>query len=205
MPHGERFNVCSHLLGLLLAVPAAWWLLGKAAATGDAAGLAGVAVFLLTAAALYAASTAFHWSAGAARRWWERADHCAIYLLIAGSFTPFALAGLGGAGAAAVLAVFWGLAIFGVYRELVCQASAQGPPSPALYLGMGWACVLAAVPVAMSLSAAAVAWLLAGAACYTGGLVFYRNRAGWRHAHGTWHLFVLAGTGCHYASLLSVV
>jgi hemolysin III len=200
---GERFNGYSHLLGLALALAGAWFLVAKAGAAGDAARTFGAAVFALSMVALYAVSTLFHSTRGPRKSLWRRADHCAIYLLIAGSFTPFALAALKSDWVWALLGLLWALTLLGMAREI--RSREDAPPSPALYLALGWLCVLAAIPLAARLHGAALAWLLAGAAFYTGGMVFYRNRGGWRHAHGTWHLCVLGGTASHYIALACFV
>ena len=200
---GERLNGYSHLLGLLLALPATALLLAKTLPTGDAARIAGALVFSLSAVALYAASTLFHSTRGEKRkRFWERADHCAIYLLIAGTYTPFALVTLRGPWGWLLLAAAWGAAVFGIARELRQQAGdAAAKPPLSLYLGMGWLGVLAAAPLAARLDGGGLAWLLTGGVLYTAGTVFYRNRRGFRHAHGAWHLFVLGGTASHFVAV----
>ncbi|WP_426389061.1 PAQR family membrane homeostasis protein TrhA [Variovorax sp. R-27] len=199
---GERLNGYSHLLGLLLALPATALLLAKTVPTGDPARIAGALVFSLSAVALYAASTLFHSTRGRLKRMWERADHCAIYLLIAGTYTPFALVTLQGPWGWLLLATIWGAALFGIWRELMpAKGGGANKPSLALYIGMGWLGVLAAVPLAARLDGAGLAWLLIGGVLYTAGTVFYRNRQGFRHAHGAWHLFVLAGTASHYVAV----
>jgi len=203
MDVGERFNGYSHLAGLVLAVAGAVLLMERALLRGDAATTAGVLVFTLCSIALYAASTLCHACRGAARVFWQRADHCAIYLLIAGSFSPFALAALQGAWRWGLLAALWSLAAWGIAREL--RPAVVARPSAGIYLAMGWLCVLAAVPLALHLGGAVLAWLLAGALAYSAGTVFYRNRRGWRHAHGTWHLFVLGGTASHYMAVRALV
>ncbi|ADX44579.1 Hly-III family protein [Paracidovorax avenae ATCC 19860] len=202
MRPGERFNTCTHLLGFALAVPGVPLMLLVSLPTGDAGKIAGGLVFALSCVALYAASTFFHGAQGRAKSWWRRADHCAIYLLIAGSYTPFALVAARGAWDWAVLGAVWGIALLGMAREL--GAASPAPPL-ALYVGMGWAMVVAAVPLLARIDAGGLRWLLTGAALYTVGTVFYVNRAGYRHAHGVWHLFVLGGTASHYAAVASVV
>ncbi|WP_395316325.1 hemolysin III family protein [Variovorax sp. UC74_104] len=199
---GERLNGYSHLLGLLLALPAMALLLVKTVPTGDPARIAGALVFSLSAVALYAASTLFHSTRGRLKRVWERADHCAIYLLIAGTYTPFALVTMQGPWGLLLLATIWGVALFGIRRELLpAKDGMPKKPSLPLYIGLGWLVVLAAAPLAARLDAEGLAWLLIGGAFYTVGTVFYRNRQGFRHAHGAWHLFVLAGTASHYVAV----
>lgn len=197
--HGERFNGYSHLLGLVLAIGGATVLLPRAFASGDTSRIIGALVFSTCAIALYAASAMFHAAQGRTRAFWERADHCAIFLLIAGTCTPFVLVALPAGWAAALLAAIWSFAIFGIACELrPTDPSKASPPSLRLYVAMGWLCVLTAAPLAARLDGLALGGLLAGAAVYTAGTVFYLNRRGWAHAHGVWHLFVLGGTMTHY-------
>lgn len=203
MHHGERFNSLTHLAGLLLALAGTAVLLGRTLPQGDATRIAAATVFALSMVALYAASTLFHSTRGPARRLWQRADHCAIYLLIAGTYTPFALVTLQGPWGWALLAAIWSAAAFGIHREL--RPGDVATPSLRLYIGMGWLGVLAAAPLAARLDFAGLAWLLAGAVLYTTGTVFYRNRRGWRHAHGLWHLFVLGGTASHFVAVAAFV
>ena len=143
--------------------------------TGNAGKIAGGLVFALSCVALYAASAFFHGSHGQARLWWQRADHCAIYLLIAGSYTPFALVALQGAWGWARLAAVWSIALLGIAREL---GVASPKPPLALYIGMGWVMVVAAVPLLAQIDARGLQWLLTGAILYTAGTIFYVNRAG---------------------------
>jgi hemolysin III len=196
---GERFNGYSHLLGLLLALGGAVVLIWRTLPARDPAKLAGALVFAGAMVALYAASTLFHSTRGRAKLFWQRADHCAIYLMIAGTCTPFALVMSQGAWGWLVLGAIWSLAALGIGREL--RPGPAPAPSLPIYIGMGWLAVLAVVPLALRLEAAGLAWLLAGALLYTVGTVFYRNRRGFQHAHGTWHLFVLGGTASHYVTV----
>lgn len=196
---GERFNTCSHLLGLVLALFGTAVLMARTLPLGDATKTTAALVFALSMIALYAASTLFHSSRGRTKLFWQRADHCAIYLLIAGTYTPFALVTLHGIWGWLLLAAIWLGAAIGIRREL--RAGDAVKPSLWLYIGMGWIGVLAAAPLAMRLDGAGLAWLLAGAALYTAGTYFYSNRRGLRHAHGAWHLFVLGGTASHFISI----
>jgi hemolysin III len=199
MYSGERFNGYSHLLGLFLAVLGAAGLLARTLGGDDAARTAAAVVFSLCMLALYGASTLFHSTRGRAKLVWQRADHCAIYLLIAGTYTPLALVTLEGPVGWCLLAVIWTIAAWGMIREL--RPGGPGRPSVAIYVGMGWLGLIAAVPIAARMEAGGLAWLLAGALLYSAGTVFYRNPSGLRHAHGTWHLFVLAGTASHYVAV----
>jgi hemolysin III len=199
---GERLNTWTHLLGLVLALVALPLLMAQTWPSGDAARIGGALVFALTCIALYGASALYHGTRGPAKARWQRADHCAIFLLIAGSYTPFALVTLGGVWGWVLLAAIWGIAAFGIWRELRAE---QAQPSLALYIGMGWVGVLAAAPLFARLETGGLVWLVLGGLLYTVGTVFYVNRAGHRHAHGLWHLFVLGGTASHYAAISGFV
>jgi hemolysin III len=200
MDHGERFNSYSHLAALVLVLLGAVPLLAQSA--GHVERTVGAAVFTLCAALLYAASTLYHGTRGRAKRLWQRLDHCAIYLLVAGSYTPFAVFGARHAWDWALLGLIWLLAAAGIATEWRGRAGAQ--PPLALYLGFGWLCVAGVALLASSLGTAGLAWLAAGAVAYSAGTVFYINRGGWRHAHGAWHMFVLCGTACHYGAVASM-
>lgn len=202
MYHGERFNSFSHLAGLLLAVWGAVWLLARTVPSGDLLKLVGASVFALSVIVLYAASTLYHSTRGPAKQVWERIDHCAIYLLIAGTVTPFALGPIGAPPDAwniAILTAIWCLAGIGIRHAL--RSPEDAAPPLWLYIGMGWMGVLTALRGWDQLAPAGLALLLGGAALYTIGTVFYRNRSGFRHAHGTWHVFVLGGTTSHYLAI----
>jgi hemolysin III len=199
MEPGERFNSYSHLVALLGSLAGTAFLVESARRSGGALAVSGVAAFGGCAVLLYAASLLFHSSRGRAKVLWARADHAAIHLMIAGSYTPFALAGQPPAQGHVIgwgltmLALIWLAALTGALREL----TATRRPSLALYLLLGWLCVAGGMALAPTLGPVVTGWLLAGAACYTGGTVFYVNRRGWPHAHGVWHLFVMGGTACH--------
>ncbi|APW36852.1 hypothetical protein RD110_06305 [Rhodoferax koreense] len=197
MYHGERFNSYSHLLGLAAVLAAAAALFDHVWRTGTATEMAGVGAFAASSAALYVASLLFHSSRGARKQWWQRADHAAIFMLIAGSYTAFALPVRQGATEGFFLCVVWLCATIGAAREM----AGSRRPTLWLYVGLGWLCVFGALSFASRLGNAGTAWLLAGAAFYSAGTYFYRNRAGWAHAHGMWHLFVVAGTISHYVAL----
>lgn len=200
---GERFNGFSHLVGLLMALPGAVWLLAKSMPSGDILKTAGVLVFALSVIVLYASSMLFHSSRGPAKAFWERVDHCAIYLLIAATVTPFALGSMDRSTDAwnlAALAAIWCLAGIGIWHTLRRPSAVAAPPLW-LYIGMGWMGVLITLRTAPDLAPAGLALLLGGAALYTLGTLFFLNRRGWRHAHGIWHLFVLGGTCCHYVAI----
>ncbi len=200
---GERLNGYSHLAATLLAVAGGTYLLGEAATAGNALHIAGVAIFVFCAVVLYAVSTLYHSARGAARAAWERADHCAIYLLVAGSHTPFALMGAQGPVDWVVPGFMWALAWYGIRSEFSREENAAPPLW--IYVGMGWTAVAGAALFASHLSFAVTGWLLAGAVVYSAGTVFYRNRTGWAHAHGAWHVFVMCGSACHFVAIGEMV
>jgi hemolysin III len=201
MHPGERLNAASHLLGLLLALGGSAWLMqGLAQRAGaDAVATAGAALFCAAAIVLLLASVACHSTLGRRQQAWQRADHGATFVLIAASYTPFALAMPRHDINIAVLAVLWLTAIAaGIQQARSLHAQ---PPSLLLYLAMGWCAVAAAWPVAARLSTPALILLAAGAAFYSLGTVFYRSGCKVPHAHGIWHLCVLAGLASHFAAV----
>ena len=201
---GERFNGFSHLTGTVMALLGAVWLLARSASSDDIQKTVGVLIFALSVIVLYTSSTLFHSTRGATRLFWERVDHCAIYLLIAGTVTPFALGSMDNNTSAdpwniAALAAIWCLAGIGIAHTL--RPAAVATPPLWLYIGMGWMGVVITLRAAPDLAPAGLALLLGGGALYTVGTFFYLNRRGWRHAHGIWHLFVLGGTTSHYVAI----
>lgn len=198
----ERFNALSHGLGLVAAA-AAWPLLSDFAAQRSGPfGALGIAVFVLTMMSVYAASTVYHaLPPGRAKRWAHRCDHAAIFLFIAGSYTPFALGPLRDAGGLPLLAGVWALAAFGI----VCKALGRlrhPLASTGLYVAMGWCALLVLEPLTRQLGRDAVLLLLGGGVAYSVGALFFLFDHRLRYGHFVWHLFVLAGSGCHVAAAL---
>lgn len=204
MYYGERFNAFSHLIGAILAAVGAIILIVMASRLGDPWKVVSVSIYGCMLFLLFLTSTLYHSLKGRAKRIWCKLDHCVIYLLIAGSYTPFALVTLRGAWGWTLLGVVWALAIFGIVQEL-CLARGKRILSLVIYVAMGWLALIAAVPLLRSLTTGGFAWLVAGGAAYTVGIVFYANDERWRHAHGVWHLFVLAGSACHFVAVLHYV
>ncbi len=200
MYHGERFNSLTHLAGLILAVAGAALLITQSAQQGDVWKVVGSSIFSASMVLLYGASSLYHSVRGQAKKVLVKFDHCAIYLLIAGTYTPFALVTLRGPWGWSLFGVVWGLAVLGIVKEL-CFGRDRFPSVP-LYLAMGWLAVVAAIPLVRELPGAGLVWLIAGGLLYTAGILFYANDERWRHAHGIWHLFVLGGTSCHYVAVL---
>lgn len=204
MHYGERFNALSHLVGTVLAGVGAIVLIIMAARLGDPWKIVSVSIYGVMLFLLFLTSTLYHSFKGRAKRIWCKFDHCAIYLLIAGSYTPFALVSLRGIWGWSLLGTVWALAIFGIVQE-ACLARGKRILSLVIYFVMGWLALVAAVPLMQSLSVPGFAWLVIGGSTYTAGIVFYANDERWRHAHGVWHLFVLGGGVCHFVAVSNYV
>lgn len=200
----EVANAVTHGIGLIASVAAAALLIVLASLRGDAWVIVSVSVFATTLIALYTASTLYH----AARTpvWKARLkllDHAAIYLLIAGTYTPFMIGELRGGWGWSLFGVIWGLAVLGIALKLVFIGRFR-ILSTLVYVGMGWLILVAAVPVARALEPTTLGWLAAGGLAYTGGTVFYLNRR-LRYAHAVWHGFVLAGSVCHGVAVATLL
>ena len=206
MYHGERFNSISHLVGAGLAVIGTIVLIVLASLDGDPLKIISFAVFGSTLSFLYIVSTLYHSIRGPSKRILQKLDHIAIYLLIAGSYTPFTLITLQGTLGWILFGIVWGVALLGVLQE-VWLADADGARvlSIVLYLIMGWLAIIAFVPLLNALKPEGVAWLIAGGVFYTAGIIFYALDERLRHAHGIWHLFVLGGSVTHYFTVLIFV
>ncbi|GAA4404556.1 hypothetical protein GCM10011450_01340 [Advenella faeciporci] len=204
MYYGERFNSISHLAGAGLAVVGAVLLIVLGAQAGDPWKIVGFSIYGAMLLFLYLASTLYHSLRGRAKQIWCKFDHCSIYLLIAGSYTPFALVSLRGAWGWTLFGVVWGLAVLGIVQE-IWLASGKRVFSMLLYVLMGWLAIIALFPLMEALGRDGFLWLLAGGVAYTAGILFYANDSRWPHAHGIWHLFVLAGSGIHYVTMLRYV
>jgi hemolysin III len=196
----EIANAVSHGIGFALAV-ASIPILVIATLPRGAYAIVGGAIFSACASLLYLTSTLYHSiTHSRAKRVLRVLDHSAIYLLIAGTYTPFALGVLRGAWGWSLLGTIWGLAIAGIVVKSVGGFGVRGL-STALYLAMGWLVIIAARPVYLQLAPWGIFWLLAGGVAYTAGTVFY-TRPRLRYAHFAWHLCVMAGTACHFVAVL---
>jgi hemolysin III len=204
MYHGERFNSISHLVGAGLALVGAIVLVTLAARLGDPWKIVSFSIYGAMLVALYVFSTIYHSVRGRAKALLRKLDHCAIYLLIAGTYTPFALVSLRGTWGWWLLGIVWSLALFGIVQELMLGKRTR-VLSLILYVLMGWLALVAVVPLWQALTPSGFAWLLAGGALYTGGLVFYATDHRLRHGHGMWHLCVVSGSGCHFYTILHYV
>ena len=204
MYHGERFNSISHLVGAGLALAGAIVLVTLAARLGDPWKIVSFSIYGAMLVALYVFSTIYHSVRGRAKNILRKLDHCAIYLLIAGTYTPFALVSLRGTWGWWLLGIVWSLALFGIVQELMLGKRTR-VLSLILYVLMGWVALVAVVPLWHALTPPGFAWLLAGGALYTGGLLFYATDHKLRHGHGMWHLCVVSGSGCHFYTILHYV
>ena len=199
----EIANSVIHGVGLLLSLAALPLLVVIASSHGDPWRLAAATLYGATLVLLYASSTFYHAVPVArVKGVLQRCDHAAIYLLIAGSYTPFLLGPLRGPWGWSLLAVIWTLAIAGVAFKAVCGIRLPHL-STALYLAMGWLVVVAAVPLVRNVPTAGLAWLLAGGLFYTGGVLFYVLDSRLRYGHAVWHVFVLAGSAAHFWAVLA--
>jgi hemolysin III len=204
MYHGERFNAWTHLVGAVLACLGAIWLLVLAALDGTVLEIVSVAIYGLSLILLYSISTLYHSLRGRAKVVMRKLDHLSIYLLIAGSYTPFCLVTLSGAWGWTLFGIVWGLALIGMAQEIKPRSEAR-VLSLVIYAVMGWIVLVAVRPLFAALGGAGFAWLLGGGLCYTIGIVFFVYDERFRHWHGVWHIFVMAGSLLHFIAILFYV
>ena len=200
MVAGERFNSISHLVGAGLALVGGSSLITLACARGDAAAVASLSVYGTTLFLLYLCSTLYHAFRGRAKRVFRKLDHSAIYLLIAGTWTPFATLGIGGETGTALLATAWSLAALGIAIDLLPIPGPRVVPV-LVCLAMGWLVLLALDAFVAALSPSSFAWLLAGGLVYTAGVAFYVAGHWLPWCHEIWHLFVLGGSASHFVAI----
>jgi hemolysin III len=200
----ERLNSLTHGAGAILALVGAAALVLLGAREGDPVKITSFSVYGAMLVFLYVASTLYHVARGPWKPFCRRLDHSAIYLMIAGTYTPFTLVALSGAWGWSLFSVVWALALLGIAQELWLSSRTR-VLSMILYPAMGWVGIVAIVPLVQALSPAAVAWILAGGISYTVGIVFYALSARLAYAHPIWHLFVLAGSACHYVAIVAYV
>lgn len=192
----ELANTLTHAVGVLASLVGGTVLIVRASLEGDPWKVVGAAVFSAALFLLYTASTLYHAARSpGAKRKLKVLDHAAIYLLIAGTYTPFTLVGLRGGWGWSLFGVIWGLAAGGVIFKLFATGRYR-VVSTGIYVAMGWLVLIAVKPMVEQLDPAVIGWLVAGGLAYTGGTVFYHNRR-IRYSHAVWHGFVLAGSLCH--------
>jgi hemolysin III len=199
--HGEKFNSISHLVGASFALIGGAVLVTLAAMEGDVARIVSFSVYAVTLFLLYLSSTLYHSFPGRAKTIFRVIDHQAIYLLIAGTYTPIAVVVLNTAGGWWLLGAVWFMAKFGMVLDTVRRT---GPRigSILLYQAMGWICVLALDSLTVLMPAESLVLLIVGGAFYTSGIVFFVLDSWYPWCHGVWHLFVLAGSVSHYFAIL---
>ncbi len=200
----EIANALTHGLGVVLSIGGGAVLVTLAALFAGVRETISVAVFSATLILLYTASTLYH----AARHPQTKSrlkvlDHCAIFLMIAGTYTPFTIAALKGGWGWSLFGVIWGLAVFGIVFKVFFTGRFK-LLSTATYIGMGWLVVVAFVPLTQALTPAALGWLVGGGVLYTVGTLFYHMER-LPYSHAVWHLFVLGGSICHFAAVTAQI
>jgi hemolysin III len=200
----EWLNCAVHVVGFVASLVALPVLATAAHRTGDPWLLAGGLTFGLSALLMFATSSLYHAAKNpVARLRLRRVDHAAIYLLIAGTYTPFTLGALRGSWGWSLAAIIWTLALLGILFKTTALGFRFHRTSVVLYVAMGWLAVVAAKPLMQQLSTLELSWLVAGGLCYTLGVAFYvwKSRP---YTHAIWHVFVLAGVACHFVAVLSI-
>ncbi|BBN59500.1 PAQR family membrane homeostasis protein TrhA [Hydrogenovibrio marinus] len=207
MYHTEKFNSISHLVGTVLALMAFGSLLTVGIQQQSIPLFIGFLTFGLTLVLLYSFSTLYHsFKHPLVKRIFQKLDHISIYLLIAGTYTPFTLVTLYGSGGIWLLIAVWSLAIIGITLELVIKNRIEWLQL-GIYLIMGWLVVFDFGALKDALTTAGIWWLTAGGIAYTVGIIFYvlDDKNLLKHAHGIWHLFVIGGSFCHFITVIAYV
>jgi hemolysin III len=204
MYYGEKFNAITHLVGAILALAGTVVLIFLSTSDGDPWKVVSASIYGTTLVLLYSFSTLYHSLRGRAKDILRAVDHQSIYLLIAGTYTPFCLVTLRGPWGWSLFGAVWGLGVLGCLQELRSNKGAR-ILSLAIYVAMGWAALAAVVPLTDALGRTGFTWVAAGGLFYTLGIVFYLLDTRLTHAHGIWHLFVIAGSGTHYFAILRYV
>jgi hemolysin III len=204
LPVEEVANCITHGVGLALSVAGLVALVVLAGLYGDAWRVVSGSVYGASLVILYAASTLYHGARSArAKHLLQVADHCCIYLLIAGTYTPFTLVTLRGGWGWTLFGLVWGLSLAGILFRVVF-GSRYRPIAVASYVVLGWLCVIAVKPILATVPLGAIAWLAAGGLAYTSGIIFFACERV-PHNHAIWHLFVLGGSICHYLAVILYV
>lgn len=198
----EIANSISHGIGLVAALVAAPFLVMHAVRRGDTGFIIGTSIFAASMVLLYLASTVYHaLPSGKAKRLFNIIEHSTIFLLIAGTYTPFTLGVLRGVWGWTLFGLVWGLAVAGVVLKAL-KMLFRPIVSTGLYLLMGWLVLIAIKPLSTHVPSSGLLWLFAGGVAYTTGVAFFAADARLRYSHFIWHLFVMAGTACHYFAVL---
>ncbi len=208
MYYGEKLNSISHLVGAVFALVGLGALLTIGIQSQDVWILMSFTVFGLTMVLLYTMSTLYHsFHPPKLKQLFKLFDHISIYLLIAGTYTPYMLVSMRDGSGPLMLSIVWGLAGIGILSELFLSGKTVKFGQMIIYLGMGWACTFDFSSLKAQIPEAGLFWLVAGGLAYTVGVVFYVLDAFNRlnHAHGIWHFFVLAGSTCHFISIIAYI
>ena len=195
-------NAVTHGIGLAASLVAVPILLADTAQRGDVISMTGAAIYGVSLVVLFATSTIYHsFARSPARQLLRTVDHSAIYILIAGSYTPFALGPLRGTFGYSLLVAVWLMAIAGIAMKL-WKGFGRGWRAVVPYIAMGWLAVIGLKPLIDGIGMRGVMWMLAGGLFYTGGVYFYAFDKRIRYGHAVWHLFVLGGAVCHFFAVL---
>lgn len=201
MYYSERFNTISHLAGAVLSLIGLVALVIMASLEGDSWKIVSFSVYGSTLLILYTVSTYYHWVQNRKlKKALQKLDHISIYLLIAGSYTPFALVTLRGNWGWTLFGISWGLALVGIIQEFILGKKTR-ILSLIIYMVMGWLILVALFPLIQNFSGPGLFWLVAGGIIYSVGVYFFVNDEKIKHGHGIWHLFVLSGSLCQFLSI----
>jgi hemolysin III len=204
MYQGERFNAITHVVGSVLALAGGAVAITLAARSGGASKIAAVAIYAAMLFLLYLSSTLYHSLRGKPKQVFHVFDHCAIYLLIAGTYTPLTLVTLGGAWGWWLFGIVWTLAILGVLKDVLLHGRYRAV-SVVLYALMGWLIIVASQPLSRAMPRPGIMLLIAGGVVYTVGIAFFAMSKRVAHMHGVWHLFVIGGSIFHYVAVVRYV
>ena len=207
MYYGEKFNSITHLVGAVLSVMALGSLLTIGIQQHNWLLLFSFTVFGLSLVLLYTMSTLYHsFHSPKLKKIFQKLDHVSIYILIAGTYTPYMLVSLGDGNGPRILALVWGLAVVGLLLDIFVRKRIE-ILQIAIYLAMGWVCTLEYSNLKLAISTPGIAWLTIGGIAYSVGVIFYilDDMKKLRHAHGIWHLFVLTGSVSHFISVVGYV
>jgi len=208
MYYGEKLNSISHLVGAAFALIGLGALLSVAIQTRDPWVITSFSVFGISMVLLYTMSTLYHsFSTSSLKNIFQLFDHISIYLLIAGTYTPYMLVTQRDANGWLIMGIIWSLAVAGILSEIFLSGRTVKIGQMIIYLGMGWACTFDFASLKAALPETGLLWLTAGGLAYTAGVVFYilDKMDKLTHAHGIWHFFVLTGTISHFISIIGYV
>jgi hemolysin III len=201
---GERFNSITHIVGSVLALIGTSVLLTLGAQHGGTKKIIALSLYGAMLILLYLSSTLYHSLRGPAKRVFHVFDHCAIYFLIAGTYTPLTLLTLRGVWGWTLFGIVWSLAAIGVVKDALFHGRLRAV-SVTVYVLMGWLVVIAFDPLKKAMPMAGIWWLIAGGIVYTTGIAFFAMSKRVRYSHGVWHLFVIGGSICHYIAIVRYV